>query len=107
MELFAIVASVSHTRHLHDDREPEAARAAELADVFCRESRRRVRRLFQDLWRNDDAGKNRLAAGVMKGEHTWLEQGRLDLEFGPDAFKTRSLTQQRAPEPELKRAVPS
>jgi hypothetical protein len=107
MELFVIAATVSHARQLHDERQPEAARAAELADVFCRDSRRRIQRLFQDLWRNDDAGKNQLAARVMNGEHAWLEEGRLDLGFTPDAFKTRSITQPRAPEAELKRAAPS
>ncbi len=107
MELFVMAATVAHARQLQDDRAPEAAPAAELANVFCRESRRRVRRLFQDLWRNDDAAKSRLAASVMQGEQTWLEQGRLDLGFEPDDFKTRSLTQPRAPEPDVKRAVPS
>ena len=56
---------------------------------------------------NEDAGKNKLAASVMNGENVWLEQGRLDFGLGPDAFKTRALTQPVAPEPELKRAVPS
>jgi hypothetical protein len=107
MELFVMAAAVSHARQLLDDRAPEALHAAELADVFCRESRRRVRRLFRDLWRNDDARKNQLAASVMKGDHAWLEEGRLDLGFGPDAFKTRSLTQARVPQPEPKRAAES
>jgi hypothetical protein len=40
----------------------------------------------------------------MTGEQAWLEEGRLDLGFGPDDFKTRSVTQPRVPEPELKRA---
>jgi alkylation response protein AidB-like acyl-CoA dehydrogenase len=107
MELFVMAATVSHARQLQDDRAPEAAQAADLADVFCWESRRRVRRLFQDLWSNEDAEKNRLAASVMKGEHSWLEEGRLDMLYGPDAFKTKSVTQPRVAEPELKRAVPS
>ena len=107
MELFVMAATVSHARQLRDDGAAEAAHAAELADVFCRDSRRRVRRFFQDLWRNDDAAKNQLAASVMKGEHTWLEEGRLDLGFSAEDFKTRSVTQPRAPESELKRAAPS
>jgi alkylation response protein AidB-like acyl-CoA dehydrogenase len=105
MELFVMAATVSHARQLRDEGDAEAERAAELADLFCRESRRRVRRLFQDLWSNEDNGKNRLAASVMKGDHTWLEQGRLDFGFGPDAFKTRALTEHTAPEPELKRVA--
>jgi hypothetical protein len=107
MELFAMAASVCHARQLHDNREAEAEHAAALADLFCRGSRRRVRRLFQDLWSNEDARKNQLVASVMQGEHVWLEEGRLDLGFGPDAFKTRSFTQAVVPEPELKRAAPS
>jgi alkylation response protein AidB-like acyl-CoA dehydrogenase len=63
MELFAIAASVSRAHRLNE---------IECADVFCRESRRRVRRLFQDLWRNDDSRKNDLAARLMR-----VEQPRL------------------------------
>ena len=107
MELFVMAATVSHARQMKDDGHPDAAHAAELADLFCQESRRRVRRLFQDLWRNADAGKNKLAASVMNGENVWLEQGRLDFGLTPESFKTKALTQPVAPEPELKRAVPS
>jgi alkylation response protein AidB-like acyl-CoA dehydrogenase len=107
MELFAMAASVSHARQLRDAGHAEARGAEAMADAFCRDSRRRVRRLFQDLWRNEDARKNQLAASVMKGDHLWLEKGRLDLGFAADAFKTRSITQAGAPQPELKRATPS
>jgi hypothetical protein len=65
MELYAMAASVSHARHAYDQGLPDAAGAAELADVFCRSARRKVRRLFQDLWRNDDGLRSRLAARVM------------------------------------------
>src|SRR5262249_48886826 len=47
MELFAMAASVSQARQLLDAGEREAERAVELADLFCRDSRRKVRRLFQ------------------------------------------------------------
>ena len=107
MELFAMAASVCHARRLRDDGHAEAGGAAALADLFCRQSRRRVRRLFRDLWSNEDARKNELAASLMRGEHVWLEEGRLDLGFGPDAFKTRSITRAVAPEPERRRATPS
>jgi hypothetical protein len=107
MELFAMSASVAHARQLRDGGHPEARQAEVLADAFCRDARRRVLRLFQDLWRNDDARKNQLAANVMKGEHVWLEHGRLDLGFSQDAFKTRAMTQAASAQPELKRASPS
>jgi hypothetical protein len=107
MELFAMAAAVSHARQLRDGSYAEAPGAEALADSFCRDSRRRVRRLFQDLWSNEDARRNQLAASVMKGEHLWLAQGRLDPGFAPDAFKTRSVTQAGAAEVELRRAAPS
>jgi len=73
----------------------EAKRAVKLADLFCRTSRGKVRRLFEDLWKNDDVRKNEVAADVMKGEHAWLAQGMLELELGPDAFSPRSLVASR------------
>jgi len=91
MELFAMAACLSHARALRAERHPDAERAAELADLFCRGARRKVQRLFADLWRNDDARKNRLTAGVMKGDHGLLADGLVDLGRGPDAFQPRSL----------------
>jgi alkylation response protein AidB-like acyl-CoA dehydrogenase len=65
MELYAMSAAVSRARQLRDSGSPEAAHAEELADVFCRASRRKVRQLFRDLWRNDDGARSRLAGRVM------------------------------------------
>jgi hypothetical protein len=96
MELFAMSATVSRARRMADDRDPNAQKAAELADLFCRMSRRKVRALFRALWRNDDARLNRVAAGVLGGEHAWLERGILDIGLTPEAFKTQSLVALRA-----------
>jgi len=90
MELFAMAAAISQAAHLRAHGHEEAERAAELADLFCRTSRRKVRRLFDNLWENDDARKNQVATDVMEGEHAWLAEGVLDLELGPDAFTPRS-----------------
>jgi alkylation response protein AidB-like acyl-CoA dehydrogenase len=95
MELFAMAASVSHAHALLAEGHPDAERARELADLFCRISRRKVRRLFQDLWRNDDAHKNRLAAGVMTGNGRLLVEGTLDLGLSPAAFPPRSFLKNR------------
>ena len=59
---------------------PDAKRARELADVFCRQSRRRVEKLFRDMWRNDDEEMYRLAVAVLDGEHQWLESNVVGLE---------------------------
>jgi len=98
MELFAMSAVISRARQMTDARTPDAGSAVELADLFCRNARRRVDRLFRDLWRNDDARKNAVAANVIAGRHTWLEEGRLNLGLTPESFKTKFLTQGRTSE---------
>jgi hypothetical protein len=39
-----------------------------------------VRRLFRELWSNEDSGRYRVALDVLDGRHTWLEAGILGLE---------------------------
>jgi hypothetical protein len=75
-----------------DDDDPNGRQAVELADLFCRRSRRKVKQLFHNLWANDDARLNEVAARVMDGAHTWLEEGRLESFPEADAFRTRALT---------------
>ncbi|HEY7202800.1 MAG TPA: acyl-CoA dehydrogenase, partial [Methylomirabilota bacterium] len=92
MELFAMAAAVAHAARLADGRYPEAERARELADLFCRGAERKVRRLFADLWRHHDGLKNQVAASVMEGAHAWLERGILPLDLPPAAFRPRPYT---------------
>lgn len=87
MECFAMAAAVSHARALAG--RPEGPRAEALADLFCRNARRTVARLFRDLWRNDDRRKNRVAAAVVAGEDRWLEAGSFDLRLAPEDFEAR------------------
>ena len=82
MELYAMAASVSHARRLSELGRPEGARAEELADLFCRGARRKVRGLVRDLWRNDDDRKTRVAEGVMAGQDAWLSLA----ELGPGTY---------------------
>ena len=79
-ETFAMAASVSRAQTLADTRAAEAGEAVRLADVFCRQARRRVRALFRDLWRNDDATRYGHGVRVLKGDETWLEAGILQHE---------------------------
>jgi alkylation response protein AidB-like acyl-CoA dehydrogenase len=100
MELFAMSAACSHARALSDQKRPEAAKALDLADTFCRQARRRVKAHFQDLWRNDDARLNRTAAETMRGEYAWLAAGRMDTGLTSESFKTRFMSAPREePEP--------
>jgi alkylation response protein AidB-like acyl-CoA dehydrogenase len=79
-ELFAMAAAVSRAQALRAAGDADAGKAAELADLQCRNSRRTVKRLFQDLWRNDDALKYRVGVNVLKGEHLWFEEGSIGVE---------------------------
>jgi alkylation response protein AidB-like acyl-CoA dehydrogenase len=94
-ELFAMAASVTRARALTAAGAPEATQATHVANVFCRGARRRVRDLFRDLWRNDDARKYRLGVDVVNGQHEWLERGRIDR----DATATEAAPSQPEEEP--------
>jgi alkylation response protein AidB-like acyl-CoA dehydrogenase len=74
-ELFAMAAAVSRAQTLKDHGSPDAAGARELADLFCRDARRQVGRLFHGLWSNDDAFKYKVGQHVLAGEHAWIETG--------------------------------
>jgi hypothetical protein len=77
-ELLAMAAScVRAQMELADDRE-RGETAYELADVFCRQARQRVDRLFHDLWHNTDPADYRLARRVLDGRYAWHEEGILD-----------------------------
>jgi hypothetical protein len=78
-ELFAMSAAISRAEALRRAGRPEAERAVELADLFCRNARRESTRLFRALWRNDDKVKYRTGVGVVDGRHAWLHEGTLSL----------------------------
>jgi alkylation response protein AidB-like acyl-CoA dehydrogenase len=71
-ELYAIAAACVRARMLAKRGQVEAER---LADVFCREARVRIRRSFASLDGGNDVAHYRLAQEVLRGEHTWLEEG--------------------------------
>jgi alkylation response protein AidB-like acyl-CoA dehydrogenase len=98
MELFAMAATLSRAKQMADAGDAEAPQAAQLADLFCRTSRTKVRRLFRDLWVNQDARLNAVAASVMRGEVRWLEKGAMDTGLDAAAFETRSLVALRQEE---------
>jgi alkylation response protein AidB-like acyl-CoA dehydrogenase len=77
-ELFAMATSVARAQALNQAGKAEAKSARELADLFCRGSRRRIEVLFRELWSNDDALQYRRAQDVMAGQHQWLERDLLD-----------------------------
>lgn len=72
-ELFAMSATIARAVALEKRGAPEAKQAAELADAFCRKSRRVVKQRFHELWSNDDHNKVKVTKGVMEGNFEFLE----------------------------------
>jgi hypothetical protein len=73
-QLFAMSAACVRAKQLMaknpNDRGPQL-----LADVFCRHARKRVQRLFGDVFKNSDVATYKLAQGVLAGHYDWLEKG--------------------------------
>jgi hypothetical protein len=93
-DLFAMAASTARAHALVKAGKPEGREAVELADLFCRNARRRVKAAFRALWSNDDTAKYRVAMDVLKGRHEWLEAGQV----GPQSRVLRSVQQPAEPE---------
>jgi len=73
-ELFAMSAACVRARAI-TDRDPSDASPFELADLFCRHARRRVRRSFRAVFANDDAATYGVAQDTLAGRFAWLEEG--------------------------------
>src|SRR5204863_3518082 len=91
-------AAVARAHQLSKAGGPEARGAVELADVFCRMMRRRIREHFHAMRSNDDVRKYKTARRILDGEHEWLEKG---LVFIPE------LHGQMAPAPSRPRREPT
>jgi len=81
-ELFAIAATTGRARMMVRIGHPHARQAVALADLFCRQSRRRVDDLFRMLDSNDDGRIYDTARAVLDGEHLWMEEGIVGLQEG-------------------------
>ena len=78
VELFAVSCACSYARHLAE--KEGKGEAMELADLYARHSRRKVRELFHGLWSNDDRHAYKLAQELVKGRYAWLEEGVMPVE---------------------------
>jgi hypothetical protein len=81
-ELFAIASAVVYAQTAIREHPERAAETRELAEAFCNQARHRTERLFHQLWSNADTPNHRLALDVLKGRHTWLEEGIIDPSTG-------------------------
>jgi hypothetical protein len=74
-ELYAMAAVCSRARR---DQGLGTENAAELADLACRQARRRVERLFEAVRSNDDAETYDVARAALERRYAWLERGIID-----------------------------
>jgi alkylation response protein AidB-like acyl-CoA dehydrogenase len=77
-ELFALSSACVYADTLGREHPERAEQAVELADVFCRQARRRIDTLFTELWANEDDANHALAGEVLDGRYEWLEEGIID-----------------------------
>ena len=78
-ELFAMAATCSRAHAIYTRDKTAGARAVKLADLFCRQARRRVRSKFNGLRRNEDVPTYKFAQEILAGEHRWLERDIVEL----------------------------
>ncbi|WP_408098770.1 acyl-CoA dehydrogenase family protein [Peredibacter sp. HCB2-198] len=71
-ELYVMAATLSKAEKLGGD-------AHELADVFCKNSRRRIDNFFSELWNNSDKAKYNLAQKIEHDQLLWLEDGIIEM----------------------------
>ena len=81
-ELFAMSAACVRAHMLARRGQREAI---ELADLFCREARERIRVHFDHFFGPNDEKLYKVAMRVLKGEHAWLEQGIVGLGTAAEA----------------------
>ena len=87
VELFAQSAVCARVQMMRRTGHAHAEEATELADLFCRNSRRRVKRLFDQMGDNDDVLKYRTAQKLLEGRYAWWEEGMVGLGVGADEME--------------------
>ena len=71
-DLFAMTAACVRARMLATQGNTEAT---ELADLFCREARLRIKSNFDRFYGKNDGAIYKVSQRVLAGDHAWLEQG--------------------------------
>ena len=82
-ELYAMCAAVTMAHAHASSAAAEGAagqEAVELADLFCRNARRRVQESFRRVGDNDDTLGYKVARDVLESKLTWLEHGVFNVD---------------------------
>ncbi|MEI2764471.1 MAG: acyl-CoA dehydrogenase family protein [Dermatophilaceae bacterium] len=77
-ELFAMSCAVVYADTIGREQPQRRQEAAELADLFCGQARRRIDALFSELFSNDDDAQYKTAQKILEGRYTWFEADILD-----------------------------
>lgn len=80
-ELFVMTAACVRANQL-TRKDSSDTSPTTLADLFCRQARRRVEDRFDNLFDNDDAATNVVARQTMEGRFAWLEEGIVSVREG-------------------------
>jgi hypothetical protein len=78
IDLFVMSATVARAR-ARVGRPEEFGQVEEVADLFCREARARVRENFRAIRCNADTERNQVASRILEGKVSWLEQEVVEL----------------------------
>jgi hypothetical protein len=97
-ELFAMSAACTRAQML---KKTGDANAMDLADLFCREARLRIRAHFDNLFGVNDAAIYRVSQQVLKGEFEWLERGIIDAPEPEPSGMAPEGTRAERPEPAI------
>jgi alkylation response protein AidB-like acyl-CoA dehydrogenase len=77
-EIFAMAAVCVHANAMVK-KNPSDRGPLRLADLFCRHSRTKVKRIFHEMFDNHDVYTYRVAQEVLQGKHAWMEADIPDL----------------------------
>jgi alkylation response protein AidB-like acyl-CoA dehydrogenase len=97
-ELFAMSAACTRAQML---KKTGDANAVDLADLFCRESRLRIRAHFDNLFGVNDAAIYRVSQQVLRGEFEWLERGIIDAPEPEPSGMAPEQKREKRPEPAI------
>jgi alkylation response protein AidB-like acyl-CoA dehydrogenase len=77
-ELFAMASAAAYADTIAREQPERGEQAAELAELFCQQAKRRADTLFHELWANDDDANRAAADKVLAGRYEWIEEGIID-----------------------------
>jgi alkylation response protein AidB-like acyl-CoA dehydrogenase len=77
-ELYAIACACVYASTLGQDDPANKEAVFELADLFCRQARRRADSLFDELFSNDDDSQYKRAQSVLAGRYEFFEHDVVD-----------------------------